>query len=123
MNFTPSEHRLAPLTADDTVVAVRVGRSKGNAVDDFPAKGRGTVRLLKVAEPFKQHVDTAITMLAYLHQEIDFGFDGEFILVEAGKVPNRESLKVAAAHALYREKILKDSAPLRLSIYEKLLRR
>jgi hypothetical protein len=81
------------------------------------------VKILEVSAVFVPYVGAAITRLKYLHKEIDFSFDGGVIW--AARVPETQcvTLRSEVAHALYREKILLDSAPLRQAIYTKLLGR
>jgi len=85
------------------------------------SKSACLVKIHEVSDLFVPYVSAAITRLKYLHKGIDFSFDGGVIW--AAGVPETQcaSLRSDVAHALYREKILQDSAPLRQAIYTKLL--
>ena len=78
------------------------------------------IKILEVSDVFAPYVSATITRLKYLHKGIDFSFEDGVIW--AAGIPETQcaTLTSDAAHSLYREKILHDSAQLRQAIYTKL---
>lgn len=78
------------------------------------------LKIFEVPEMFAPYVSAAMTRLKYLHKGIDFSFKGGVIWATGVPETRCATLRSDVAHALYREKILQDSAPLRQIIYTKL---
>jgi len=89
-------------------------------LDQVISRTTPPLKILEVSDVFVPYVSAAITRLKYLHQGIDFSFEDGVIWAVGVPETRCATLRSDAAHALYREKILQDSAPLRQSIYTKL---
>lgn len=89
-------------------------------MDQVISRTAHPIKILEVPDVFVPYVSAALTRLRYLHEGIDFSFEDGVICAAGVPEIRFATLRSDAAHALYREKILQDSAPLRQVIYTKL---
>ena len=81
------------------------------------------IQIFEVPALLMPYVDAALARLNYLYSHVDFACKAGFVCVSHAEKLDLPSLKSEVAHALYREKILQDTLPLRRSLYTRIFGR
>lgn len=80
----------------------------------------GFVKFVDISKHWAPYIETTLARLRYLLRDIEFTFNDGVVWIRPSNTVNLEELRTEFFHALYREKILHETAGMRRTLYSQL---